>query len=262
MPKNLYPDNMLKRKKPSRVGAVLSALLIIVAIALSVMVALLMSNFITVGSFSFLNNSELKKNGYKIYAVSCYQNTVYSSACQFAESDKDKNGAGFVFFSEGIYHVLQSGYKEKSDADKVIEKLSESGVNAEILTIAVPTINISGSFSSSQTTAINNALMCFSNSFDSLYDMAVALDTKVSSSNDIKNQLESLLSSVKNVRSTFNNTFSSSMKDQILEISLSLGDVVEYIDDLIEIKSENLISNLKHCYFQIVDEHISLNKLV
>ncbi len=262
MPKNFYPDNMMKRtKNRSTGGAFLSFVVIIVGIGLCVMLAMLFSNFITVGSFSFLNNNEMKKNGYAIYAVSVYQSTNFAGAGTSASSFQDKGGAGYIYFDNGIFHVLASGYKEKSDADKVIEKLISQGMNAKLLTITVSTTTISGTFSQSEQSALNNALMCFSNCFDSLYDMAIALDTNVSKENEIRNQLSSLLSSTKEIKTKFDKAFSSRLTEKLLEISLSIGDVVDYIDD-VSSSSEGLSSKIKYCYFQIVDENQSLKDVL
>lgn len=262
MPKNFYPDNMVKRKKNrSGGGAFLSFVVILVGLGLCVMLAMLFSNFITVGSFSFSSNNELKKNGYNIYAVSIYQSTNFSSAGTNAASFQDKGGAGYIYFENGIFHVLASGYKEKSDAEKVIEKLAQSGQNAKLLIITVSNINLAGTFSQTEQTALNNALMCYSNCFDSLYDMSVALDTNVSTANEIRSQLSSLISSTKEIKSNYDKAFSSRLTEKLLEISLSLKDVVEYIED-ISSSTETLSSRLKYCYFQIVEENQSLKEVL
>ena len=107
MPKNFYPDNMVKRKKNrSNGGTFLSFVVILVGLGLCVMLAMLFSNFITVGSFSFSNNNEMKKNGYTIYAVSIFLSTNFSSAGASAASFQDKGAAGYIYFDNGIFHVL------------------------------------------------------------------------------------------------------------------------------------------------------------
>lgn len=262
MPKNFYPDNMVKRKKNrSNGGTFLSFVVILVGLGLCVMLAMLFSNFITVGSFSFSNNNEMKKNGYTIYAVSIFQSTNFSSAGTSAASFQDKGAAGYIYFDNGIFHVLASGYKEKSDADKVVEKLISQGQSARLLTIKVSSTSLSGSFSQSEQTALNNALMCYSNCFDSLYDMSVALDTNVSTANEIKNQLSTLLSSTKETKTNFDKAFSSRLTEKLLEISLSLKDVADYIDG-ISTSADSLSSRLKYCYFQIIEENQSLKKVL
>lgn len=260
MPKNFYPDNMVKRKKShsKNGGAFLSFVVVIVALALCVMLAMLFSNFITVGSFSFSNTSETKKNGYTIYAVSIYQSTNFSTAGSFASAYQDKGGAGYIYFDNGIFHVLASGYKEKSDADKVVEKLMSEGTNARLLTLGVDSISLAGSFSQTEQSALNNALASFSTSFDALYDMAIALDTKVSTQNEIRAQLSSLASAVSSTKTAFDKAFSSKLKDDFLEISLSLGDEIEYIEDVLDASDTPLSSKLKYCYFQVVDENLDL----
>lgn len=257
MPKNFYPDNMVKRKKKSSSGgAFLSFVVILVGLGLCVMLAMLFSNFITVGSFSFLNNNDTKKNGYTIYGVSVFQSTNFSSAATTASSFQDKGAAGYVYFDNGIFHVFASGYKEKSDADKVVEKLTSQGQTARILTIKIPTISLSGSFSQDEQTALNNALTCFSSTFDSLYDMSVSLDTSVSTANEIRSQLSSLSSSIKSAKTNFDKAFSSKLSENLLEISLALGDIVEYVED--QNNSSSLSSGLKYCYFQIIERNQNL----
>ena len=260
MPKNFYPDNMVKKKKSSRIGSILSLILILVGIGLCVMLALLFSNLITVGSFSFLNNNEMKKNGYTIYAVSIYQSTNFSSSGSNAASQQDKGYAGYVYFDNGIFYVLASGYKEKSDADKVVEKLMSEGVNAKIVPIGVASTSISGSFSNQQQSTLSSALTSFSSSFDSLYDMSVSLDTKVSTENEIRNQLNSLLSQKKSLKKDFDSAFAQNKSQELLEISLSLGDVVDYIDATLSQSDTPLSSKLKYCYFQIIEENLNLKR--
>ena len=82
----------------------------------------------------------MKKNGYTIYAVSIFQSTNFSSAGTSAASFQDKGAAGYIYFDNGIFHVLASGYKEKSDADKVVEKLISQGQSARLLTIKVSSL--------------------------------------------------------------------------------------------------------------------------
>lgn len=260
MPKNFYPDNMVKRKK-SRAnsgGAFLSFVVVIVAGALCVMLALLFSNFITVGSFSFLNGSELKKNGYTIYAISIYQSNNFGSAGSAASSYQDKGGAGYLYFDNGIFHVLTSGYKEKSDADKVAEKLLNEGTGAQIITISVGSTALSGSFSQEEQSALNNALSSFSSSFDSLYDMSISLDTNISTENEIRTQITSLISALSTIKNKFVSTFSSNQSSEFTEIKLSLEDQIDFVQDILSISDTPLSSKIKYCYFQIVDENIDL----
>lgn len=259
MPNNLYPHNMIKRKK-SYFSAILSILVIIISICLSITSAMLLSDFITVGSLSFEKIDNIKKNSYTIYAVSLYQTTIKSNAQSYSDNIISKGGAGYIKYSNGNYYVLTSGYKEQNDAENVITKLSNQGITANLLEINIPSISFSEQYTPSQSSVLNSAINCFSNSFDSLYDMSVALDTNISTESDIYNQLSSLLSTQNQINNEFNKTFSNQLTSKLIQIKIALMSIIEITEDLLDKKNTTtpLSSSIKHCYFEIIDKQLDL----
>lgn len=262
MPKIYYDDNRIYRKRQGG-STFFAVFLVIVSIALSVTSAMLLSNFITVGSFSFSTKNELKKNGFTLYAITLKQTSTQSSANSIASDIAKNGGAGYLYTDGGTFDVLASGYKEKSDAEKVLEKLLSQGQTAKIIEINVPNLSLGKSFSTNEQTIISNALCSFSNTFDSLYDLAVALDTKQSSESDVYNSLNSLKSTIKSIKEKFDSTFNGKLTESLLEVKIALSSQIDSIDNILDSKSTTpLTSQVKYCYFEVIYQQINLAKVI
>ena len=69
-----------------------------------------------------------------------------------------RGGAGYIYQNSNGYHVIGTACAEKRDADRIAERLAgESGINAQVVTVAAPDIDMRITAPEIQVEAISEA---------------------------------------------------------------------------------------------------------
>ncbi len=89
--------------------------------------------FIATGNFSF-SIFKGKNETVEYYAIILFESENKEEAEQKAQESSDNGGAGYVW-EDGKYMVVANVYKRQSDAEKVIENLSETEYSPVIRTV-------------------------------------------------------------------------------------------------------------------------------
>ncbi len=232
---------------------------IILSIGLSFVLADLFSSLITVGNFAFLTTQTTKCNSYTIYAVSIEKALSMTQAKDKVESVVQKNGAGFIYSKDNVYYVLASGYENKSDAEKVVEHLSDSGVSSEIVEIKVDKIEIDMNLSTNEKTTMSESINLFKNTYKTLYDISISLDTAVKSKSECKLLLNDLKANVLKTQSNFDTQFNSKLNSKLLSIKLQINELTTTIQTLINNADNDLLSaHIKCAYLETIKLNQSL----
>jgi hypothetical protein len=234
-----------------------------ITIALVIVLADMFSNFITLGNFAFLPTQGLKNNAYSIYAISLAKCATVNQANSLVQDIKMRGGAGYVYSANGVYYLLASAYESENDATKVLDNLKEKEQNCEIVKISVGEINLDINLSGAEKTATNNAIAIFKQTYKTLYDLSVSLDTGVKTLSECKLATTTQLTTCKEVKNNFDQVFSSKLTSEVFKIKLKLAALVMNMQSLIEqdIQQGVLFSSaLKQTYIQCVLHNKDLAK--
>ena len=250
----------LYAEKKSKFLAILTC---IFCFALCITLADLFSTIITVGSFS--GGSGGKINSYSIFAVTLYQSPVKSSATEHSIAVKKTNGAGYVWENDEIFYVIASAYKEENDANKVKENLADSNYNVEVVKISIDEIVISKNYTSEELTSLLSAGNLFKETFKSLYDISISLDTEIISETQCRLEISNLQSEVGKVKNNFEVMFNAKLSPTLLQLKLSINSVSTLIQQLIdfgESSSQQFSSKIKYNYIEILSINQKLAKQI
>ena len=249
-----------KHKKGSKVWLVISFVL---TLSFSIMLADFCSNLITIKAFS--NTAGLSgHNAYDIYAISLYSSETKATALEHASTLQKQSGAGFIWKEENKFHTIASAYSEENDARLVKENLESEKLSPEIIKIHIDSIIFTANYTSQELNALVSAITIYKLVFDNLYDISVALDTKVNTEAEsllFVSDVHNLVSKTKlNLEALFANTTT-----EILYIKLSLSDLDKKIEALKNhlqntTTSQTFSSKLKQTYLETIELNYNLAK--
>lgn len=240
----------LKPKKGGKFFAIFSCL---ICIGLCITMADLFSTFITVGSFS--NTAGGKINAYSIYAVYLHQSSIKTSALEQSTGIKKIGGAGYVWENESLFYVITSAYIEENDAIKVKQNLNEGDYHAEILKINIAEIPIGNAYTTEELSALTSAINLFKNTYKSLYDVSISLDTFILSETQCRLEIAKIQSEISQKKSDFDALFNSKLTSELLQLKLSmnsLSTLIQQLIDYVETTSQPFTSKMKFNYMEIL----------
>lgn len=252
MPKNLYPNNILKRQSAPKKKKFFVGFFLVISLLLCLSFANLFSDFITTGYFVLSNTNEIKSSAFTIFAISTKKSALKEEVESFASDQKRKGGAGYIWSIDGLHYLMASCYANENDAKKVQESLTASGVNCEVVKLSFESITVSMEMTQSDKQSFLNAVGLFKTTYLSLYDIAVALDTKVSSDSECLASMGNIKANVEKIRQAFNQTFTSKLTKDLIQVRLSLASCKEIIENLSSYSGDNLSSEIKNSYFKIL----------
>lgn len=163
-------------------------------------------------------------------------------------------GAGYVWEQDGIFYVVASAYIEENDAKKVKENLAGSNVSADILKITFNEIAISREYNADGLSKLINALNIFKNTYKTLYDISISLDTSILTETQCRLEVSNLHSDVNKTKSDFEALFNSKLTPALLQVKLSVNSVNTLVQQLIDFNDNNLSysSKIKYNYMEIL----------
>lgn len=251
-------------KKTKKGGKIWFLICFILTFGASIMLADFCSNLIAIKAFSN-TASTYGQNAYDIYAISLSCSTTKTTALEHASTQQKQNGAGFVWQQNNKFYTLASAYSEENDARLVKENLQAENKSPEIIKIHINPIIFNTNYTSQELNILTSAITIYKLVFDNLYDISVALDTKVST------EAESLLfvSDVHNIVSktklNLEALFPSNLTSEIIYIKLSLADLYSKIESLKNFQqasntNQTFSSKLKQTYLETIELNYNLSK--
>lgn len=229
-------------------------------VLLCVVVSHFFANIISTSSFSFSTISA-SVSEYSLFAVSAKSFTIKSQATEFSATLKSKNSGSYVYETNGKFYVLCSIYEHENDAKNVVENILENFPNAEVVKIDIDGINF-GNFSNQNfKKTFTDVFNCLKQTYLSLYDISVSLDTEVYSPSKAilecsktKDALNNAFNNLPTGTNATEGAYYVLIKNKIKKINQSLDDLINFT----QTESYTLSSKLKDTYINIVIEVINL----
>lgn len=226
----------------------------VVCVALSVVIASLLSSAITVSGGATITNSF---SDFKIYCISLGEYTSSSQATSKAEESLKKGGGGFVFKDDNIYHVLASAYEKENDAKLVQQNLAESGISSKIITIEISKPQLKDVSSEQQKKSFLQALSQLKTTYVMLYDISVSLDTEAFDETKakieiiaVKGNLESMLEKTNKGETSVDGIYYQMIKNTYSQTETILENLKNYEN----IDGITLSAKIKNAYLNIINQ--------
>lgn len=210
-----------------------------------------------VSSNLFQFTSVVSFDNQEVFAISMFKSQTKNEV-EAQKSDLQSNkGAGFIYETDGYYHLLASTYENLNDAELVKTNLKNSGYETDILKIKLENIKIEGSFSPEEKNVLTVAIKSDYEVFKSLYDVAISLDTGVFDKTKAKLECNTIFSNHVSTKTNFETIFKKQEhnKDlQALQKQLEQTDEVlsKLISENYESSNQNFSSLIKYSYCEIL----------
>lgn len=208
--------------------------LVVLSIAITLVMADLLSSLITIGNFAFLPTQGVKASSYNIYAISLSKSSTLAQANAQIQDIRLKGGAGYVYNTNGLYYLLASAYENENDAIKVKENLENQQLTSEVLKIEISEISIDLSLNGSEKSALNGALNSFKTTYKTLYDISISLDTQVKTLPESKLLVSNYVTALSNVQKEFDTLFKNKLTNEIFQIKLKITALLDIVKALSE----------------------------
>lgn len=198
-------------------------------------------------------NNNLLVQKRRFYCVDAGIFDDYNTALVFSQTLKKQGGAGYIYQQNG-YHVMLSAYPEKSNATKVIENLSQEGVDANLCIITLDGVSLKTD--ENTTKNISSALNMFYNCYDRLYDLSIDYDSNIISKSECVNTIEQLKQEVEKSQKNLSTNDGEAV---LVYLKLFLQDLADELTNL-QNCTDNFKGQIKATYFKSIELYASFRQ--
>lgn len=155
--------------------------LIGIAISLLAVGCLIIANYASIFILPAQATTEnISSTEFDLHFLTLAKSQVESEANSHAPDYRKIGAGGVVWQNENYNYIVSSAYSNKNDAILVQSNLKQvENIESEIILIKFKSISISGSFLPEEKKIITNAFSASQNFYNSIYDIAISLDTGV-----------------------------------------------------------------------------------
>ncbi len=202
----------------------------------------------------------LNTPGFKLYFISITKSQLENSAHSLA-SDYQKIGAGgYIWKNEGYYHVISSCYERENDAILVQNNIKVNhNLETKIFSLNFDSLSMTGEYSSEEKQVLSKALKSFYTTYQSLFDIAISLDTSVYNDISARLQVNSTYSTFNSILTNFNTLFNTNNEQHISILSKHLNKANEILETLCSGKlvnqTQTYSSLIKYRYTQMLSTY-------
>lgn len=235
--------------------SVLSFFIFVVAICSCISCGYLISTAIVTSSL-FQYTSVVSSDSQNLYAISMASSTSENDLTSQKENLQSQNGAGYIYEKDEKFYLLASIYENYNDAELVKNNLKTNGIEAEILTITLDTIQIEGNFTADEKNMLSNGIKSSVETFKNLYDVAISLDTSVFDKTKAKIECNTIYSNNVSIKANFDTYFKDTKDDNLKKLQSTLTRTNDYLSNLIsenyDTQTQTFSSLIKQTYCEIL----------
>lgn len=236
-------------------------LLVAIVLATGVGIAGILSNILYVSAS--LPNGGIGSPGFEIYFLSLNKSKLENSAKSLAPDYQAIGAGGYIWQQDEYFHVFSSGYENKNDALLVQSNLtSTSNIISEIVCVKFNTLTVTGTFDAAEKKALQKAISSFQTTFQSLYDIAISLDTSVYNEISARLAVNAVHASISAICADFDTLFKNNDNATIQTIATYLNkeeSVSKALCTGIVLSSKQTYSSLiKYRYIEILNLYLHL----
>lgn len=218
---------IMKHAKSKKIKIIFLVLIVALVICASVV-----ANYFS--SSLFIGSAQNYSGGFTAQANECYLISIAKSQSELeaktlAGDYEECGAAGYIWKQNEYYHVIFSAHENQNDASLVQEALQERLLKTQIIKVILPPYSFEGDFTASQHAILQHSASSFMQSFRTLADLAVGIETNVYSNSTVQEKLQKLQNSANSLCEEFNSEFANSSQNKIVALGEYLADQLETI---------------------------------
>lgn len=251
MPK-IDNEYMITSKKSRKVGKffkkVFLSILGITVLFGAYLVADTFSNWITRTeghSWWAFWKKDVKQDKTILFGVSLGEYDTLKEAEEIARNSNVAGAGGYVYQKSGKYHVLGNVYRNKEDAQKVLEGMSQANYHTSIIELEIPKLKNSFEGATDQDIALlKEGLGLLDSTFDKLYSVSIMLDTKQMTHIHASTEIQNLSTQWTVLQTKLETQIASHLCNATIIFKTRIVEIQRNLDDL----SDKLLSNTGTIY--------------
>ena len=197
-------------------------------------------------------------NKKSLYAIKIASFDCFDDAYLLSQTIKKQGGAGYVLNSHGTFDVLISCYKEKTDAEKVVNNLKQEGVECECYTFVLNPLSIKFEVNSEQKSVIKKCVNMFFENYCDLYDLSNYYDNKTFSKAEVLTELERIIEKDNQTIKKFGEI---KLNDNasLIYLKIYLEELSEKLEKL-KLCEENFNAEINYTYFECISLYVNFRQ--
>ncbi len=261
LPTTVSSKNKKRTKKHN--GKWFIIFIIIIFMAIIFFVANAFANFLSFSNTSVFGSKNNSAKGYNAYAIVVDKFQDKTQANALSLQLQNAGASGYIIY-DLEYQVLASAYLKSEDAQNVLEKVLGTYNNAEISIIKVNSIQLKKLEDKKDNEIITKALNLFKNTYESLYDLGINLDTSNITSAQAKFSITQLLNEISGISSEFRDIINKTNDTTYKLTQAKIDQLEENINELVEssLISTKLSSLIKYSQINCLILQNELAKLL
>lgn len=181
-------------------------------------------------------------SGTSFYAVSLESGDTFTEASQNANAIKLQDGAGYVYQSGHKYYLLASVYKNKADAERVCENLTD--YEARVVEIKYDRLVLNSEFSSEQIRSLKYGLETVDRFFETMQNITLSFDRGEILDAEARHKLQVFKETCQADKEIFSKAFKDSGENIVTYVKIFQNEVISNLSTISV--SQNLSSDLKY----------------
>lgn len=153
---------------------------------------------------------------FSLHLISLAKSQVKQEAEEHSKDFQAIGAGGYVWQHEEYYHVITSGYLNKTDAELVQNNIKLNlSLESQLISIDLPSYVVYGSFDADEAKSLDRLLAAPLQFYSAVYDISISLDTGVFSETSAKLNVNTALNDYSKALADFNTLFSQPLPDHL-----------------------------------------------
>ena len=208
-------------------------------------------------------NANLSTPTFKIYFISLSKSQLENSAYSLAGDYQKLGAGGYVWKYQDYYHVIASCYEKENDAVLVQNNIKlNQNLDSEIFSVDFTPLSFAGDYEQEQKKVLAKSLKSFYITYQSLYDIAISLDTNVYNDISARLAVNSTYSSLNAIVKDFNTIFAAPQTEPLKILAHHMNKANSILENLCSAKPINqgqtYSSLIKYRYTQLLSTYYEL----
>jgi len=232
-----------------------------ITISFAILICLIVANYLSSFILPASSNADsITSSEFQLYFLTLSKSQLENEAKAVAPDFQSIGAGGYIWKENEYNYIVSSAYANKNDADLVQNSLKQTqNLESEIISIKFKSITLNGNFNAEEKKIISKALSASQTFYNSIYDIAISLDTGVYNEISAKLAVNSAHNTLATTYADFSTLFGEPIEEPIKTISTLLKNLCKSSQTLCTgekiSKNQTYSSLLKYRYLEVLAEY-------
>ena len=203
-------------------------------------------------------SQQISSTPFTLHLISLAKSKVNKEAEEHSKDFQVIGAGGYVWEHDEYYHIITSGYLNKTDAQLVQNNIKINlSLDSQLISVDFPSYIIYGTFDTDETKALDDLLAAPLQFYSSIYDISISLDTGVFNETAAKLNVNTALNDYSKALADFGTLFSQPLPDNlspIYEMSLTGYGIAQKLSMCEKTHDQQTYSSLlKYRYLEMME---------